>query len=668
MSLSLPRTIKFIFFTLFANLLIFTAIRVVFYTTFYEPDDPISREILFKSLYIGFKFDLKLALLINLPILCFSWINPIGIFRSNFGRRLWIIYLCITTTMVLLIYFIDFGHYAYLKSRLNAETLRLLYNPITSLRMIWETYPVIWGSMGLLVFTSFYGYIIKKLSLRFTNNDVTPTKQKVLSIVFTILFFVAGIYGKFSYYPLRWSDAFFSIHPFASSLALNPVLYLFDTLRIRSDGYDVEEVKKHYSLMVDYLGISEFDKDKLNFLRKVDKGDRASTKPNIIIVLLESLASHKTGMFGNPLNPTPNLDAIAKDSLFFKRFYVQSAGTARSVFTLITGIPDVEINSTSSRNPMIVKQHTIINAFRDYEKFYFIGGSANWANIRGLLSHNIPGLHLYEEINYNSPRIDVWGISDLHLFEETNRILKEAKSPFFAIIHTSGSHRPYSIPEDNRGFRTVSIKNADAERYGFVSEAEFNSFRFLDHSVGLFIETAKKAPYFKDTFFIFFGDHGLPGNAPHMPKSEELLELTRFHVPFLIYAPEKIKKGIANDKIANELDVLPTIASLVSIPYWNTTIGRDLFDSSFDNKRYAFTILDQGTNPLLGLLSDKFYFVMNANGTNKRLHLYYSETPRENVLKSYTGTATEMELILRAIYETAKYIRYHNILDRTIWN
>ena len=97
-----------------------------------------------------------------------------------------------------------------------------------------------------------------------------------------------------------------------------------------------------------------------------------------------------------------------------------------------------------------------MNAFKDHRKFYFLGGSASWANIRGLLANNIPGLEIYEEGSYTSPRVDVWGISDLSLFEEANDVLKNSDEPFFAIIQTSGNHRPYTIPEDNKGFKILA--------------------------------------------------------------------------------------------------------------------------------------------------------------------------------------------------------------------
>ncbi len=62
----------------------------------------------------------------------------------------------------------------------------------------------------------------------------------------------------------------------------------------------------------------------------------------------------------------------------------------------------MEPTKTASRNPAAVDQHTIINNFTGYEKFYFLGGSTSWANIRGVLTNNIDNLHLYEQDDYKA--------------------------------------------------------------------------------------------------------------------------------------------------------------------------------------------------------------------------------------------------------------------------
>ena len=141
-----------------------------------------------------------------------------------------------------------------------------------------------------------------------------------------------------------------------------------------------------------------------------------------MIVLLESFAAYKTGSFGNPLDPTPRFDALAREGTLYTRFFTPTWGTARSVWATVTGLPDVETDLTATRNPLLVSQNSILNDFTGYEKLYFLGGSLNWANIRGLLAANIAGLRLFEEGSFSAPRVDVWGISDLDLFEEANRV------------------------------------------------------------------------------------------------------------------------------------------------------------------------------------------------------------------------------------------------------
>lgn len=649
------------------NVLIFTALRLAFLYQFHNPADPLSSDLLLNSLYIGLKFDLRLVLLINLPVFLFARIKFVSIFDKPSGQTLWSVYIAIINSLILVMYIIDFGFYAYLKERINASAIRFTQNPLIALQMMWETYPVIWSSVGLVLFIFIFTKALKFIIKAISNTSFPHLHGWKNITLYSIMIFlwIFGIYGKFSYYPLRWSDAFYSPHQFASSLALNPVLHIFDTMKNREIKYDIDETRKYYDLVASYLGVENQDKETLNFTRHIKHQPAMPKKPNIIFVIIESLAFYKTGISGNPLDPTPNIDAIAEKSLLFNRFYVPHAGTARSVFTFITGLPDVEVNRTSSRNPLIVKQHTILSAFDEYRKFYFLGGSASWANIRGLLQHNITDIEIYEEGSYKSPRVDVWGISDLYLFQEANDVLSKVNnSPFFAIIQTSGSHRPYTIPEDNRGFEYRNEDEEEVIKYGYDSVEELNAFRFIDHSIGLFMETAKKENYFDNTIFVFFGDHGLPGHPEHRPKAEEHLSLTRLHVPLFIYAPKLIPEGKVFDTIASEVDILPTVASLTSRSYLNTTLGRNLLNSSHDMNRYSFIVASHGPVSKIGLLDSSFYFTMNNDGSNKRLHMLDNETPRSDVSKNYPEKAESMEQLCRGLYETSRYISYHNSPDR----
>lgn len=658
----LPRLTRFLAVAALANIAVLGLFRVIFWWYFDSPNDPAPLDAVLNALYLGMKFDLRLTLLALLPLAILGWFRWFSPFDSLAARRFWTGYLTLASGVILLFYVFDFGHYAYLHTRINQTVLRFLANPDISFSMMWESYPVVPIVIGLLLMTAAYGFAVRALFVRTEKApEILPRRRhRVATVTLSLFLVLFGIYGKFSWYPLRWSDAFFSTHQFTSSIAVNPVLYFYDTFKNGGVEYDEKQVATYYDDVADFLGVQQKSAGApFNFARYTAASTEMG-KPNVVLVFLESFAYYKAGLSGNPLNPTPHVDRLAENGLFFDRFYIPHTGTARSVFATITGIPDVKNGETSTRNPAIVNQHTLVSAFKDYSNFYFLGGSANWGNIRGVLSHNIPGLKLYEEGSYASPRIDVWGISDLDLFKEANQVLRDQKEPFFAVIQTSGNHRPYTIPDDNHGFEKQPVEQAQARRYGFESEEEFNSFRFMDHSVGYFMETARNEAYFDNTIFVFYGDHGISGDAgEHSPKAETQLSLGSYHTPLIIYAPKLLPEPRRFHKIGSHLDILPTLAAMTGHSHVNTTFGRNLLDERFDDRRYAFTIHHSAISTL-GLISDDFVFRVGSNGANSELFQLGTDTPRENVIAQHPELAEKMRRLTLGIYETAKYVVNNN--------
>ena len=659
----LPRLLHFLINLLLINMALFFLFRLAFWLYFRSPDDPVPAGMLAHSFYLGFKYDLRLALLVILPLFLFGGLRLFSPFESRLMRNIWFAYLGATFLAILIFYYMNFGYYAYLQQPMNATVLRFAYNLETSLQMVLESYPVLPIGLSLLALLGAYVWLMHRLLLRAVGyaNPHFRGRRKAAVITLGTLLVLGGIYGKFSWYPLRWSEAFSNAHRFAPAVAMNPVLYFFNTLKNRNIRFDEDKTRASYALMADYLGVDRPDERRLNYRRDITTpGSFAARRPNIVMVFLESFASYKTGAFGNPLNPTPNFDALARQSLQYTRYYSPHTGTARSVFAAITGIPDVELHKTASRNPLVVNQHTIVNAFKGYRKFYFLGGSANWGNIRGVLQHNIDDLEVHEEGDYDSPRIDVWGISDLDLFKEANKVLAQQRQPFFAIIQTSGNHRPYTIPEDNHGFKPEHHDAETLKRAGFLSEKEYNSFRFMDHSLGYFMRQAREAGYLNNTIFVFYGDHGITGyGGEHSPAFENPYILTGMHTPLIFYGPGFIKQAQVDDKPASEVDLLPTIAGLAAPGYINTTLGRDLRDPRFAGQRYAFTITHHSI-PEIGLIGENFYFRMNEDGSNKLLADTRSANPEKNVLDAHPEVARKMEALTTGIHETARYMLYHN--------
>jgi phosphoglycerol transferase MdoB-like AlkP superfamily enzyme len=416
-------------------------------------------------------------------------------------------------------------------------------------------------------------------------------------------------------------------------------------------------VRKGYPVLKPFFGFTG-DSLNLNYERDV-KREPVKSKPNIVVVICESFSAYKSSMWGNPLNTTPFFKSICDQGIFFDQCFTPSYGTARGVWAVLTGIPDVgQANSTTSRNPGAVNQHSIINDFQGYDKFYFIGGSASWANIRGLLNNNIDGLHLYEQENYKASKLDVWGISDKNLFLEANQVLKKQQPPFFAVIQTADNHRPYTIPaEDLDDFHKLQIPSDSLRAFGFESNDEMNAFRYTDFCYQKFMEAAGKEDYFSNTIFVFVGDHGIAGDAGNMfPRAWTNERLDNMHVPMLFYSPNLIQPKRIH-AFASQLDLLPITAGLAKISYRNTTLGRDLLDTAF-NAGNAFSFLYDPDQGYIDLLKGSFLYRANLNTGKEDMYSVVGNDPVKAA--DIPDSVHEMSAITKAFYETARYMLLNN--------
>lgn len=565
--------------------------------------------------------------------------------------------------MLVFLYAVDFEHYDYVHQRLNSSVLNYLEDAKISMNMVWETYHVLILLILIIICTTFlYGLINRWF------NKIKPATvpdrgfSKILIGILFALVLGIGIFGRLNQYPLRWSDAFSFDDDFKANLSLNPVQSFLSTLQFRHSAYDLKKVKEYYPLMAQYLGIDQSDSTTLNY-KRIFKTQPLANTPNIVVVICESFSAYKSSMWGNPLNTTPYFDEMSKEGVFFDRCFTPSYGTARGVWAVVTGIPDVEYPNTASRNPAAVDQHTLINEYKGYDKFYFIGGSSSWANIRGVLTNNITDLHLYEEGDYKAKVIDVWGISDKRLFLAANNVLKEQNHPFFAVIQTADNHRPYTIPgEDKATFILKKYSSDSLKQFGFQSNEELNAFRYTDFTFQKFIEAAKKEKYFNNTIFVFVGDHGIRGEVGNMfPKAWTVDGLTTQHVPLLFYAPALLAPQRI-DITCSQLDILPSAMALAHIPYVNTTLGKNLFDTvqipsvRFKNAAFLF----EPNLKQIGIVTDEYCYVHNLlNGTED-----FRSSRNDEPLPQTPAVDEDKKAIkelANAYYETARYMMLNNL-------
>jgi phosphoglycerol transferase MdoB-like AlkP superfamily enzyme len=607
------------------------------------------------SFLLGIRYDLRWIAIILLPIVVVSLIPTLSPFYSARNKKWWTWYLAIVTFIVFFFFAADFGNFSYNKTRLNASALNFFEDAGISLAMLWQSYPIFWMVMGLLVAVLFFRWMYHRTHwtvIARTDGRGIPYRRKWFYVSVALL--VILVYGSASTSSLKWKKAFELNDNFKSYLSLNPLQNFFTTLRFRRPQFNESKARENFSVMSEWMSLP--DKDRFSYRREIFPEARAlESKPNVVLVMCESFSMYKSSMSGNPLNTTPYFSAMADSGIFFEKCFSPHFSTARGLFALLTGTPDVQLSKFSTRNVAALQQHTIINNFEGYDKMYFLGGSPEFNNFHGLLK-NIDGLQMYTEGKFRSPKMNVWGISDKNLFMEANRVFKKQQDPFFAIIQTADNHRPFMIPEEDKDFEKLIVPRDTLRKYGFESVDEFNSFRYSDYCFRKFIESARTENYFHNTIFVFIGDHGVSGNATAVyPSVWTEQRLSDEHIPLLFYAPYLLAPQ-KRKEVVSQIDVLPTIAGMVQQPYVNTTLGRDLLHPAKQNN-YAFIIYhDEGR---IGIVTDTYYFTKNLNFIEEHLYPVTGEelpytTAQQDSIK------TKISEVTTAIYETGRWMLMNN--------
>ena len=238
-------------------------------------------------------------------------------------------------------YVFDFGHYGYLGLRINSGVMRFL-DDRESAAMLWQSYPVIRVGMGVIACCATVIYLNNILHNFFTSKSARSisTISAIIGCLVTVVAMFFGLLGRYSniniHNPisLRWDAVHVTKNPALAATGINPVVHFALTFRYKEQDYDLDQVKRYYDVVADYLSVDDKNPETLSLDRIVgvqpNKLDFKKT-PNIVFIMLESLGASRVSAYGLPVESTPTLDNVAKNGIFFKNFYVPVSGTAKTV-------------------------------------------------------------------------------------------------------------------------------------------------------------------------------------------------------------------------------------------------------------------------------------------------------------------------------------------------
>ena len=281
---------------------------------------------------------------------------------------------------------------------------------------------------------------------------------------------------------------------------------------------------------------------------------------NLVIVLEESLgATFVESLGGVPV--TPELERLKAEGWWFEQLYATGTRSVRGIEAVVTGFLPTPAQAVvkltlAQRNfaslASILGQH-------GYESEFIYGGESHFDNMHGFFLSN-GFTRVVDEGDYANPVFTgSWGVSDEDLFAKAHARLTAnhaAGKRTFSLVFTSSNHTPFEFP-DGRIALHDPTKGTDN-----------NAVKYADHAVGRFIEQAKKSDYWKDTVFLIVADHDI------RVRGDSLVPIERFHIPGLILGADLQPRRIKT--VASQIDLPPTLLSLLGVDAVHPMIGRDL--------------------------------------------------------------------------------------------
>jgi len=283
---------------------------------------------------------------------------------------------------------------------------------------------------------------------------------------------------------------------------------------------------------------------------------------NLIVVLEESLGAEFVGELGG-LPLTPHLDRLSREGIWFEQLYATGTRSVRGIEAVVAGYPPTSAVSTVKQAVAQRNFFTIASYLKPhgYASTFFYGGESHFDNMRSFFMGN--GFDRVIEQKDMGPDafVATWGASDGDVFERAHAhfLTQDPGQPFFGLIFTSSNHEPFEFPPGQ-----IELHETPAHTVN-------NAVKYADHALGRFIDQARQSPYWSDTVVLIVADH----NARVYGRS--LLPVKRFHIPGLILGGP-IEPGQRIPTVASQIDLAPTLFSLMGVSGPSPLIGRDLTD------------------------------------------------------------------------------------------
>lgn len=316
----------------------------------------------------------------------------------------------------------------------------------------------------------------------------------------------------------------------------------------------------------------------------VERSQSANSGQLVVLILIDTLGANRTSLHGYSKQTSPDLEALAQDSVTFRRAYSTSSWTRPSVASLLTSLSPDDHGLQQRSQGLRLDARTWPEIFRE-RGFLTVGitTNPNVLPIYGLAQ----GFARFVDL-----RTHGWlksGAPDAaEVFAAANEVLDSASLPLLLYVHLMDPHNPYDpSPEvasklypdysaDSPGASPLPgdpahVVRAASRRYeGEVLQA--------DEGLGSFIEGLQARGLYQDATIVVAADHGEEfGEHGGLYHGTTLYEEV-IHIPLVIKLPGGEGAGTTIDSVASLVDVVPTVADAIDLQPAAEMEGRSALD------------------------------------------------------------------------------------------
>ncbi|MBE0499341.1 MAG: sulfatase-like hydrolase/transferase [Campylobacterales bacterium] len=543
-----------------------------------------------KIYLVGLFYDFVAASYLVIPFVLYLFFLPTKFLKSKIHHLLSHLFMFVILAGLTFYAFSEYFFWDEFKVRFNFIAVDYLVYTTEVIGNIRESYPMGLLSFFITAISVLMWFVLYRLKLvSYALKDEKKLKQRILPVTLYLLT------PLLFFFTVSQDDFRVSKNQYNNELSHSGLYSLFSAFRNNTLEYAHFYKSKDESLVISELKKvlsaenEVFTQEGTFDISRHVTNTGTEKKHNVMMIVIESLSGEFLASLGGQSGLTPNLDALAKESLFFRNFYATGTRTVRGMEAITLSVPPTPGRSIVKR-PDNEKMFSSGFVFREkgYETKFIYGGHGYFDNMNAFFEGN--GFDVVDRTSFSAEEDTfhtVWGVSDENLLDKA---LKEAdlsaaqQKPFFSFVMTTSNHRPYDYPEGR-----IDIPSHSG-REGAV--------KYTDYAIGRFLKQAKEKPWFNDTIFVVVADHC----ASSAGKTE--LPLHKYHIPLFIYAPQIIAAAEV-EKLSSQIDLMPTLFGLLNWSYESKFYGQDILRSDFRERALV------GTYQKLGLYKDGILTVLS---------------------------------------------------------